>query len=78
MNTPTLQLPVRSEVLDEAAAWLIECQAGGLTLKQRTDFDTWLRGSPEHVRAYLELLPLWESGAQLDRTKQPEVHTLVE
>jgi transmembrane sensor len=50
-------------VLDEAAEWFVELEGGEMALAERKAFDEWLRRSPEHVRAFLELLPLWEAGA---------------
>src|SRR5882762_9273334 len=53
-----------SQILEEAADWLVEFSAGEADAGARQGFDTWLRTSPEHVRAYLELVPIWEEGAQ--------------
>lgn len=52
------------QVLQEAAEWFVEMDREDVDLITRQEFDEWLRRSPEHVRAYLELLPLWEQGAQ--------------
>src|SRR5882762_1711253 len=52
-----------SQILEEAADWLVEFSAGEADAGARQKFDTWLRTSPEHVRAYLELVPIWEEGA---------------
>ncbi len=52
------------QIVEEAAAWLVDFSAGTDDRAARAAFDTWLRKSPEHVRAYLELLPVWEDGAQ--------------
>jgi transmembrane sensor len=68
---------IREQVLEEAAGWLIECQAGGLNPEQRAAFDAWLRAAPENVCAYLSLLPLWESSAMLDATQQPDTAALI-
>jgi transmembrane sensor len=54
---------LNAQILEEAAEWLIEFSAGGVDAGARQRFDSWLRTSPEHVRAYLELLPIWEEGA---------------
>jgi len=52
-----------AQILEEAADWLVEFSAGDVDAGARQKFDTWLRTSPEHVRAYLELVPIWEEGA---------------
>jgi len=68
---------IRPQVMEEAAGWLVECQASELQASQRVEFDSWLRASPEHVRAYLELLPLWDSGTRINATAVPDVDTLI-
>ena len=54
---------LNAQILEEAADWLVEFSAGDVDAGARQKFDTWLRTSPEHVRAYLEILPIWEEGA---------------
>lgn len=54
---------MNKQILDEAAAWWVELNAGEADRASKQAFDRWLRRSPEHVRAYLEMLPLWEAGA---------------
>jgi transmembrane sensor len=56
---------LNAQILDEAAEWLVEFNSGEAEPAARPKFDAWLRTSPEHVRAYLELLPIWEEGADL-------------
>lgn len=53
------------QILEEAAEWLVEFNSGETDHAARQNFDAWLRISPEHVRAYLELLRTWEDGALL-------------
>jgi ferric-dicitrate binding protein FerR (iron transport regulator) len=47
--------PLNEQVLEEAAGWFIEFRAGTLTGAAREEFLEWLRRSPEHIRAYLEI-----------------------
>ncbi len=54
---------LNAQILEEAADWLVEFSAGDVDAGARQRFDTWLRTSPEHVRTYLELVPIWEEGA---------------
>jgi len=53
------------QILEEAAEWLIEFNSEQPDAEAREKFDAWLRLSPQHVRAYLELLPVWEDGVSL-------------
>jgi transmembrane sensor len=53
--------PYNEQICDEATEWLVrfcEHEVDGSTC---TQFDTWLRASPEHVRAYLEISAFWEA-----------------
>jgi len=53
-------------VIDTAAEWVVEFATGEPDLPTRCAFDAWLRRSPEHVRAYIELLPLWDDAKRID------------
>ncbi len=55
---------MNKQIIDEAAAWFVEFSAGDTDLRAKQAFDAWLRKSPEHVRVYLELLPIWDDGAR--------------
>ena len=48
------------QIHEEAAEWLIEFRAGEVDAKARAAFDAWLRLSPQHIRAYIELAARWE------------------
>src|ERR1700743_3497839 len=48
------------QILEEASTWFVELSEGRLTDKVREQFSDWLRASPEHVRAYLQICALWE------------------
>jgi transmembrane sensor len=47
--------PVNRQILEEASAWLIEFRTGNPTSQARADFMRWLRRSPDHIRAYLDI-----------------------
>ena len=54
------------QLYGEAAAWLIEFRSGDIDVAGRKEFYDWLRTSPEHMRAYLELAAVWNEGSALD------------
>ena len=54
-----------AQILDEACAWFVEFNEGEVSIESREGFAVWLKASPEHVRAYLEILPAWEAGRVL-------------
>jgi transmembrane sensor len=47
--------PLNEQVLEEAATWFIEFRGGNLAGSAREEFLDWLRRSPEHIRAYLDI-----------------------
>lgn len=51
------------QVLDEAAEWFVELNHGIPGQRVREEFDSWLRTSPQHMQAYLQIASHWESGA---------------
>jgi transmembrane sensor len=58
--------PLNTQIYDEAAEWFVEFRAGEVGETQRRRFCKWLRASPEHQRAYLELAAIWTEGPRLD------------
>jgi len=57
MNTRTSN--AESGIIAEASAWFIEFRAGDVTVDARVRFHAWLRRSPEHIQAYLEVASAW-------------------
>jgi transmembrane sensor len=78
MDTPDNTPRLNTQILEEAAEWLIEFNSEHPEPHARDKFDTWLRMSPEHVRAYLELLPIWEDGASLPLGAHTSADKLIE
>jgi transmembrane sensor len=56
-----------SQILEEASTWFVELSEGHLTDQVREQFSDWLRASPEHVRAYLQISALWEDAPLLGK-----------
>lgn len=46
-------------IVAEASAWFIEFRAGDVNGEARLRFIDWLRRSPEHIQAYLEVSCVW-------------------
>jgi transmembrane sensor len=67
MNTQTRQ---------EAAEWLIELQLDAPDAAARERFVEWLRTSPENVRAYLEVVSLWDDAQHYDAGRELDVDAL--
>jgi transmembrane sensor len=77
MSTHPSRNDLATSILEEAAAWVIEFNEGEVEAGQRAEFNHWIRRSPEHVRAYLEIAAAWEESARLDSTRRLDPHTLV-
>jgi transmembrane sensor len=68
---------LNSQIYEEACEWFIECRAGDLDDASRHDFDCWLRKSPEHLGAYLELAAIWNEGPSLIPASKLDSDTLI-
>lgn len=49
----------KQTIVAEASDWFVEFRAGDVTADARSRFDEWLRRSPEHIQAYLEVASAW-------------------
>jgi transmembrane sensor len=67
---------LNNQIYEQACEWLVVFRTGGADANSREQLDAWLRKSPEHVRAYLEVTAIWEDTAQhdLQRAVGAEVH----
>lgn len=68
---------LNAQILEEAAEWFVEVDREEVDRVTRQRFDDWLRRSPEHVQAFLELLPIWEQGAQHRSSSGTEAESLI-
>lgn len=78
MTRKTSHEPINTQIADEAAEWFVEFNTGEPDADARRAFDAWLRKSPEHLRAYLELVPLWDDAALVDSQRRTDAAALVE
>lgn len=68
---------IPAALYDEAGTWFALHRAGDLDEADRRRFDAWLRASPQHVQAYLEISSAWEEVAQLPRGAAREPAALI-
>ncbi len=66
------------QISAEAAEWLIEFRTGEVSAASRATFDAWIRSSPEHLRAYLEMATIWHDSGEIDRWQAIDVQALIE
>jgi transmembrane sensor len=68
---------LRRQVISEACEWFIEFRTADATASTRDRFDEWLRHSPEHIQAYLEVAAAWAELPTQDTTARIDVEALV-
>jgi transmembrane sensor len=66
-----------SAIVAEAAAWFIEFRAGDVHGEARLQFIEWLRRSPEHIQAYLEVSGVWAELPNSDPEGRIDVASLI-
>lgn len=74
MNKPN-RIP--DETLDEATIWFVEFSENDVSQAQRQQFIAWLRTSPEHIRAYLQITAHWEDARALQSSRRHSIDELV-
>jgi transmembrane sensor len=50
---------LNAQISEEAAEWFVEIRSGDIDAAGREQFDAWVRSSPEHLRAYIEIAAIW-------------------
>lgn len=77
MSRERSRLMANRQITDEAAEWFIEFNGGEVDQETRERFDAWLRRSPEHLSAYLQMVPIWAAAAELERDRRRTPEQLV-
>jgi transmembrane sensor len=61
----------------EASTWFVEFREGNVAPARRARFDEWLRRSPEHIQAYLEVSAAWSELPTSDPESRIDVEALI-
>jgi transmembrane sensor len=77
MATSDLNTPLNTQIYEQASDWLVELRVGDIDAAARRRFDAWLRTSPEHIRAYLELSAIWEDGGDPNLDRDNSIESLI-
>ncbi len=75
--SPSSSARLNAQIYSEASEWFVNCRSGTLDDAKRRKFDAWLRQSPQHLSAYLELAAIWDEGAALDAERRWDTDTLI-
>jgi transmembrane sensor len=57
---------LNGQINEEAARWFVEFRSGDIDAAGRRAFDAWVRASPEHLRAFIEIAALWRHSAAVN------------
>ena len=68
---------MNTQIYEEASDWLVKHRTSELDHTDKVAFDSWLRMSPQHVRAYLEMSEIWEDASSLDSEQIAGVDELI-
>src|SRR3984957_17334768 len=64
-------------IVAEASQWFIEFRAGDVHGEARLRFIEWLRRSPEHIQAYLEVSGVWSELPSSDPEGRLDIASLI-
>jgi transmembrane sensor len=64
-------------IVAEASEWFIEFRAGDVNGEARLRFIEWLRRSPEHIQAYLEVSGVWSELPSADPDGRFDLESLI-
>lgn len=66
-----------AQILEEASTWFVELSEGEVSAAAREEFAAWLRASPEHVRAFLQISTVWEDAPRLSKKSSADIDALL-
>lgn len=69
---------MNTQIYDEASEWVVRHRTDDMDAQARRRFDDWLRQSPQHVSAYLEISSIWEGVPQIDASLNLSADQLIE
>jgi transmembrane sensor len=67
----------RAAIVAEASEWFIDFRAGDVDGEARLRFIEWLRRSPEHIQAYLEVSGVWSELPSSDPEGRFDIASLI-
>jgi transmembrane sensor len=68
---------LNTQIYEEACEWFVEFRGGDMDTSARRLFDFWLRKSPEHLSAYLEIAAIWNEWPSFDPKQKWNAATLI-
>src|SRR5882757_3473768 len=77
MKTKQPKPKLNRQILDEASTWFVDFRVGDVDSTARERFDQWLRQSPEHICAYMEIAKTYVELPALKPDRKIDVQELV-
>jgi len=77
MKSKTPPSKVNRLILEEASEWFVDFRVGDVDEHARESFDEWLRRSPEHIRAYMEIARTYVELPSVKLTGKIDVDSLI-
>lgn len=74
---PKLIPQLNPQILEEASAWFIDFNEEEVGEAGCEEFNAWLRRSPEHVRAFLQISAFWEDSGVLAKRPNLDIDGLI-
>jgi transmembrane sensor len=68
---------LNTQIYEEACEWFLEFRTEEPDATARRKFDAWMRRSPEHVAAYLEVAAIWDNPGSHDAAGKRDCRTLI-
>jgi transmembrane sensor len=69
--------PLSGQILEVATTRFVEFHEGDVGEADRKAFIEWLKTSPEHIRAYLQVTAHWDDARALSKVSAPSIEDLV-
>jgi transmembrane sensor len=69
---------LNAQIYEEASEWFVDFRDREPDEATRRAFDRWLRKSPEHLSAYLEIAAIWSEAPRLDPRRRWTPERLIE
>jgi transmembrane sensor len=68
---------LNAQILEEATSWFVDFNDEQVDQAGREEFNAWLRRSPEHVRAFLQISAFWEDAGTLGKRPDLDLERLI-
>lgn len=65
------------QIVEAASAWFIEFRTGSPSQGERDRFSAWLRLSPQHIQAYLEVAAAWSELPEADPDQRIDLEKMM-